>query len=165
MKTKLLILSWALFALSSCKLSSHLPKMSELGKYPYGAYIKVKGQSNHDISGELITAGDKELVIRDPNTGLCNVFAVKSIRKFKLYFALSDNAYIWPMPAYSIFAALHGYLGVFTIPINIIATSIIYGVSKTGFRYTEKNLPVNQLFLYARYPQGLPPNITLRDIR
>ncbi len=153
---------------SSCTITNYLPQASKIPEYPYGAYIKIvtkAGDKNLRNKGELISAGDEKIVLLDKKDNHCIEIPVDSILRFKLYYAKSDHVYWWTIPALAALSATHGYFGILTIPANLIVTSSVYASSQLGFQYTEKNLPIISLYMYARYPQGIPSNVDIKSIK
>ena len=83
---------------------------------------------------------------------------VNNVKNYKLKYAYS-NRYNWAPPVFGIFSIFHGWYLIFTLPINLITTSLIS--SGSSFQYSQKSMPIYLLHRYARFPQGLPQGFDL----
>jgi hypothetical protein len=53
----------------------------------------------------------------------------------------------------------------YTAPINLIVTISITVSGETAFQYSDKNITYDILKMFARFPQGIPPNMDLASIK
>lgn len=155
---------------TSC--SRRIPLVNSYEKYhqsPYGSYIEVKIQGVQDkfyAKGELIFADNKKIIVRSfdkPNT--INPYALKDVISYKLYYAKNDQE---DYSAWTVLNNLstisHGFFLILTLPINAIVGGHVNTSKDAEFRYSEKELPMDQLYKFARFPKRLPAGITLNNL-
>lgn len=159
----------SLFTISCSKKIPLVNNYDQLHTSPYGAYIEAKIQGVQEkllIKGELIFADDKKIIIRTfdkPNK--VNPYAIKDVLKYELYYAKNTKE------GYDGWAVLnglttisHGFFLILTLPANLLGAAAVSTSKDAEFRYTEKELPKNQLYRFARYPKNLPPGISLSNL-
>lgn len=167
MEHKFIILGIILALLSNgCKAPAYLPEAEEIGVNEFGSYIIVDLNKGSDIEGELITI-DKEtlnVLTKEKDINQLQTIEISDIKSFKLMYA-QPKKYGWTIPASALVTVSHGLLAAFTAPANIIVTSIITSHGANAFTYSEKDMSFEKLKMFARFPQGLPTNIKVTDIK
>lgn len=165
MKTNLIICAIAISLLCSCATPHYLPEAENIPSSQYGANIKVyRFKAQAIIQGELIAVDSTKIIVRSDATHLCREIPKSEIQRYLVRYAEGYH-YGWAIPTYALATFSHGFLLVITMPVNILVTSIITGNAENEFTYKEKHLPYEQLNMFARFPQGIPPNIKLEDIK
>ena len=165
MKTNLIIFAIAITLLCSCATPHYLPEAENIPSNQYGANIKVyRFKAQAIIQGELIAVDSTKIIIRSDATNICREIPKSEIQRYLVRYAESYH-YGWTIPSYALATFSHGFWLVITMPVNILVTSIITGNAENEFTYKTKHLPYEELNMFARFPQGVPPNIKLEDIK
>jgi len=166
MKTKTGFLALLVFLLSGCNigLPKYLPTPDQLGVNEYGSYISITMQQGSTLHGELIAVDNDSIVVLKKSTNACIVMPVSGVKRFSLNYAQPKN-YGWAIPLYSLLTISHGWFMIFSFPVNLIATAIIYSEGKNAFRYRTHEISLESLKMYARFPDGIPPGIDLAGIK
>lgn len=160
-KCTLIILS--LFGIS-CSSPNFLPDPSELAENGYGAHITLKKQSNEIIEGELISINKDSIVVLDDDKLICTVCFVNDVKKFHLQYAKADG-YPALLPISILAIPAHGLFSIISLPINAITLISILSSDDLDYEIKGKRISVERLQKFARFPQGLPPNITISMIK
>jgi len=152
--TMLIALAW-----TGCTLPKNLPEPQEVDSYQYGCPIKVKTINYKFIHGELLAVDSVGLFIlpNDPLIESAIFIRQDSVKDYIVYFAKPKN-YSWTIPAYAVLSFSHGVYAVLTLPLNLLVTSFTTSHALRTYTYNNKSLPLDQLRMFSRYPQGLPPN-------
>ncbi len=173
MQNKFIIIFLSLtFFWESCSFNnfpSYLPPSDKIDVNARGSFIKIEFRNGNKVEGELISAdstGMAVLIENERNDYLFKkIFILKfsSIEEFNLYYAKPENYY--PKMYYSFISLLHGIWLFITMPLNLGVTySIAYG-SENSFKHNSSNMKINDLKKFSRFPQGMPENIKLEDIK
>jgi len=188
MKNKYILFLFVIFAIS-CKTQQYLPTSSTIDENIYGSFIKVKDNSGNKFKGELISVENDSIYILQRNIDTSIVIVNKNnIKKLRLRYAAGKN-YFWTIPVYTLgtilpvpnpegagimpgffpdggrIMPLHGYFSLVSLPINLIATTVISLNSYNAFSYKKNQITLEQLKTFARYPQGIPKQIKLDEIK
>lgn len=166
MEHKLIILGILLALLSSsCKAPAYLPEVDEIGISEFGSLIKVNLSQGSDIEGELIVIDSENIIVLTKKKDIqkLRTISIADISSFKLTYAQPKN-YGLTIPGSALVSLSHGYLAIFTAPINIAVTSIITAHGANAFTYNNKNIIWEDLKMFARFPQGIPPHIEMANI-
>ncbi|MBK8624457.1 MAG: hypothetical protein IPN86_02405 [Saprospiraceae bacterium] len=168
--SKLLILFLTVITINSC--GKRIPLVYSYEKYHlsrYGAYmeVKIQGLQNKlNVKGELIFADNKKIIIRTlekPNNIL--PYAIKDLISYQLYYAKNDNEDYTGWNFLNHLTTLaHGWFLILSVPINSIIGGSVSTSKDAEFRYSNKELPLEQLYKYARYPTSLPPGIGISNL-
>jgi|GEM_PF-437536 len=169
--------------LGSCGSIKYLPNSAEIDMNQYGSFIKVsKKTTGISFSGELLALDSNNIfVLIDslPNISKRTVIIpIAEVANFKLQYA-NTSQYGWTIPAGIILPLIpfpdpddqssimpfHGFFALLTIPVNLIVTIAITAAAQKQFKYTNKNISIDQLRMFARFPQGIPPNIDIAKIK
>jgi hypothetical protein len=165
MKTKLYLIGIITLLIGGCAATGHLPTSDKIDVFEYGSFITIAHKkSDQKLRGELIALDSNTMVVLSSETRKCVSIPVSEVRKFSLRYA-SPKSYGWTIPALSLLSLSHGYWSVFTIPINLIVTIAVETESRKSFRYDNENMTYEDLKMFARFPQGIPPGIALDSIK
>lgn len=138
--------------------------MEKIASYPYGSEISVERKHNKPVYGELIVADWRRLIVYQYRTDSCVEIPRYDVDDYILYFAKPRN-YGATIPFSLLVVAAHGYYAVFTLPFNLITSIAITAGAYSSVRYTREQMPYTSLHMFARFPQGLPSGLDLRNIR
>lgn len=169
MKTKL-FMTGLLFAafICSCTTPKYLPKPTEIDVNQYGSYITVIQKSGKYIEGELLAIDSNNLIIlqrSDSNyTKAPLIIPVNNVSHFTIKYAQPKH-YGWSIPVYTLATISHGFFLIFTAPVNLIVTISVTVGGENAFTYNDKKMTYEKLKMFARFPQGIPPNIEIADIK
>lgn len=118
--------------------------------------------------GELIAVDSVKIIVLTDSVlyhvKFAEVIKLSEINHYTLRYAKPKH-YGPLIPLYWLGSVFHGYYFVLTAPINILTTSIVTSTGEKAFTYNEKDLNFKKLKMFARFPQGLPPNIDINQIR
>lgn len=137
--------------------------MEKVGTDPYGSEISVERKHNKAITGELIVADWKRMIVYDLKADSCVEIPRNEVGNYFLTFAKPRN-YAALIPISVLSTAIHGYFAAFTLPLNLITSIAVTAGAYTAVRYTQDQMPYKSLHMFARFPQGLPPGVSLQDI-
>lgn len=148
-----------------CYTPHYLTEYEKVGEQPYGSYLKVQNHHGPLIKGELLAVQNDRLLILVQDELIHTVESVPfdQIASFDLRYARSKN-YWWTLPVFTGSTILHGIFLVVTAPLNLIITTLISIDSEQAFVLTERDLNVYQLWMFARFPQGIPPGIEVQRL-
>lgn len=151
--------------LSSCKAPAYLPESEDIGTHAFGSYIIIDLNEGKDLEGELISIDEEALLVL-PKQGDLQIQNVPTgnIKSFTLMYAQPKN-YGWSIPVSVLITASHGVFAVFTAPINIIVTSVVTARGQKAFTYRDQDISMEELKMFARFPQGLPPQIEVAEVK
>lgn len=154
-----------LIIVSSCSAPKYVPQVEELPLSTHGSHIEVQQKSKAITEGELIAIDSTGLVIlAGIETKQLRNITFDNIEKFKLTYAQPKN-YGWTIPVYTAATISHGIFLIFTAPVNIAVTSVVASAGANAFTYNQKVISYEELRMFARFPQGIPPNIDPANIR
>lgn len=166
MKTKLYLIGIITLILSGCATTGHLPTSDKIDVFEFGSHITIlyKKPSNLRLSGELIALENDTIVVLSSHVKKCRSISIADVRKFTLSYT-TPKQYGWTIPIFSLLSLSHGWMAVFTIPINLAVTIIATTSALDAAQFTNKNMTYEDLSMFARYPQGIPPGIELDSIK
>lgn len=170
MKTKIAAILLLLIIYCGCSVPSYLPSSDNIGVNEFGAYIHLRSNLESIIDGELIAIDNKNIIVLCQKTKKCVPIKLSEVKKFSLRYAKPKN-YGWTIPIVLILPAIHGFYSLLTLPINLITTISVTAGGYNAFKYTNKDLAYNKelaferLKMFARFPNGIPPNIDLDSIK
>jgi len=167
MKTKpAFLLLHALFVLllGSCQTAKYLPDSTEIGFGLYGGQVELRKTDKQFLTGELIALDSTSLLIRqDANKG-CVQVPIAEVNNFTLRYA-RPKKYWWSVPVYTLVTLSHGFFLVYSAPANAIATSTVAITGENAYQYSQKQLTYDQLRMFARFPQGMPPGVKPEELK
>lgn len=145
----------------SCSTYEHLPTFDEVRVSPYGAQIEI-GAS---LYGELIAIDSSKMIILTDSTLGSKIvsFNLEQVSGFTLRYAQNEDYgfSIILLPALTI---SHGVFLIITAPINLIVSISAAVGGQNAFTYNESEISLDDLKMFARFPQGIPPNIDLNQV-
>ena len=164
MKTNILITGLIAFIICSCTSPKYLPSSDKIDINEFGSYIELVRNTAPNIRGELIAIDTSKIVVLTEDANKCVVVPVSEVKRFSLRYAKPKH-YGWTIPVFTLFTATHGVGLLVTAPINLIVTISVTTSGENAFKYSDKNISYNELMMFARFPQGIPPNIDLANIK
>lgn len=164
MKTKYLIfIAILVLSLGACSYPHYLTSSQKIGEGKHGSYIAVSKLNGQTIRGELIALNIEEMVVLTQKTATCEVIPVYEISRFRVRYAIPKN-YAWTIPVFSVFTFLHGWYAAATFPVNVLVTVTASLAGENSFTYNNRNMSYERLVMFARFPQGIPPNVDMAEI-
>jgi hypothetical protein len=158
----------AVLICSSCSSAAYLPYSGKLAENQYGSNINVRLNEYVSINGELIVVTPDVLYVllrNDKGVARLDSAYLTKIEDFSLRYAKGNaGRFGWTIPASVAISISHGYFAVFTLPINVITTTVITLNSANAFVIKMGNISWVDLSKFARFPQGIPPNIHVKDL-
>jgi len=154
---KWISISCGIIIFAGCFTVSYLPTHKTLDSNPYGSYIRINTLDKKYYTGELISvSGDKVTVLVDENGIIsCKTIDSSLIKRYYVIYANKSETRAIPF----FISIFHGWFFPITALIN--ASLMV----NTDFTYTSKSLKYKDLKLFARYPQGIPDNISIYNIK
>ncbi len=164
MKTNIALIGLLIIFFSSCKSPAYLPTSDKIDVNEYGSYIKIVHKTASNIDGELIAIDHNEIIVLTEETKECISVPVSEVERFKLKYA-APRKYGWTIPVFLVYPFIHGVFSVISMPIHLIVTIAVTVTGENDFTYSDKNMTYDDLRMFARFPQGIPPNVDLADIK
>lgn len=163
---QILILSVA-FMCCSCAPVAYLPTSDKIGEFQYGSYISIHTTEKKSLKGELIAVNDNYVYLLNNSAGrVLDSVPRNHIVDFKLKFAnASTGLYAASIPLSALVTITHGFYLIFTMPLNVITTSIVAIDAGKAFEISKNSIRWDDLSIYARFPQGIPANVRKENIR
>ena len=155
-----------MLVVQACSSPKGLPKPEQLGYHTKGGHINVKMIAGGKYSGELIASYPDKLFVllaSENDTSLQEV-SWDDVKSFALYYAEGKNQN-WRIPVYSLATIFHGFFLIFTLPVNLVSTSIMAYASRNEYSFREEHLPREKIQMFARFPQGIPDGVSKENIR
>ena len=164
MQTKIILLGLRAVIMSSCAYPRYLPSSDKIDINPNGSYIKIFRKTSTNITGELIAIDSTNLVVLSLSEKKCLTIPIADVKRFNLRYAKPKH-YWWTIPVYILPTIGHGFFLIFTAPFNLIVTVIVSVSGESAFKYSNKNISIDKLKMFARYPQGIPSDIDTASIK
>ncbi len=164
MKNKIILIGLLAIIISSCTSPRYLPSSDKIDVNQNGSYIKVIRKTTANIDGELIAIDSNKIVVLSETTNKCMTVPINDVKRFKLQYA-KPKYYGWTIPVYTLATIGHGLFLIFTAPINLIVTISVTASGESAFKYSKKNMTYDKLKMFARFPQGVPTNIDIANIK
>lgn len=138
------------------------PSADEISRSGYGGWIVVH-RATDELSGELIAIDQTGIWIYPPSRDVLWKVRSEAVRSAEVYLwahSLDSWRFLGGLLSIS-----HGFWGLITLPLWLgVSSSIVNGENDAAMvRYPDK--PWNQLSMWARFPQGLPANITRESLK
>jgi hypothetical protein len=160
------------FSVSSCSKKLAAPIDKDMGLDPFGATIKVKYMQPDNkrtaVQGEILaTQNDSLFVLVNRGTevsyNVIEKIAKHNIDSYLIYYARIEttNAYMTS----SLLSLLHGFFLPVSLIVNGITIAIINADQHNYYTFTSKEVEFDELYYFARFPQGIPAGINLYSIR
>ncbi|MDH5599013.1 MAG: hypothetical protein OEY34_07810 [Cyclobacteriaceae bacterium] len=165
MITKALLYSLGcLLLLGSCASPKYMPSYDKIDVSEYGSYIKIRGNNIEMTAGELIAIDKGNFIILSEKERKCVSIPLREVNNYTLKYAQPKH-YGWTIPVFSVVSLGHGLLALISLPVSLSTTSAVTASGETAFTYNKKSIPIKKLNQFARFPQGIPPNISLEMIK
>lgn len=153
--------------LVSCQRIGFLPKPNQVGIWPYGGMIVGRDTNQSLVKGELIAIDSGKIYVlvqnaNSPNRTLVS-YPTSKFNFQKIQYANKTDRMGSAIPLSLLASFTGGYFFILTFPINLITTLSVVHSGNLDYQYTNKNKP-DQLQMFARFPQGIPPGVNLSDI-
>lgn len=170
MKKAAIAIGMVLF-LFGCKPSSKYPFLST-GKFlhqnVYGGFVEINTKNNKKFNGELISVQAEMIVVLNWKTSEVESISLKDVGSIYLRIANGLN-YHSASILLNLTTLSHGFFFIYTFPINMLTTRIIASSRHAGYTKKIKKEPgkndLEILKKYSRFPQGIPPEVALSDIK
>jgi hypothetical protein len=164
MKTNIALIGLLIIFFISCTSPSYLPSSDKIDVNEYGSYIKISHKTAPNIDGELIAIDSNKIVVLTEETKKCITVSLSEVEHFSLRYAKSKD-YGWTIPLFVVLPFFHGLFSIFSMPIHLIVTISVTASGEYVFKYSDKNITYEKLRMFARFPQGIPPNINIASIK
>ena len=167
MKNKTFISILFLFLIVfGCSAPNYLPIVEEIDINQFGSYIEIEGTNEFSLDGELISIDRSKMVVLSSVDSIkrATILKLEDVNQFTLKYAQPKD-YSWRIPVYTLSTLLHGFYLIFTAPINLIVTISVNASGSSDFEYSETDMDFEKLKMFARFPQGLPPNVNIADLK
>jgi hypothetical protein len=168
MKTDILAIGVLLAVMvGGCSAPAYLPEAEFIDVNQYGSYIEITTVRGPNISGELIAVDDDSMIVlSESSANMRNAVSIAhpDIYGYKLRYAQPEN-HGWTIPLYSLFTISHGWYLAFTFPINLITTIAVTAGGSSSYTYSDRNISRLKLRQFARFPQGMPEGVDIRQLR
>jgi hypothetical protein len=132
-----------------------------------GAEVTVIRMDETKVTGELLAASDNDMTVLLEGGAIVRI-GVDDVRR-AIVTRYENGALIGSLTAWAVVGAVagisHGFLLVFSEPIwgGVSAGAIVPVAADEGrFAYTDRRSDFTFLHEYARFPQGLPPQLAAR---
>lgn len=166
MKTKFIFIGLCALIFSSCTYQRYLPGVDYIDTNEYGSYIKISRWDAVRAKGELIAVDYNNIIILSQKTNQCKIIPIHDIERFTLRYAKPKRTYAWAIPVGTIGTLpFHGVRLIYTAPLNLLVTTGVTLSSISDFRLKDGQISYEELAQFARYPQGIPPNVELPKIK
>lgn len=163
MKNKWILLLVPVLVFSACASPDYVPLAGGIATNTYGAYISIVTTDNGMLQGELIAVDNTRIWVLTDNDGRCKEVADSTVKRLNVQYAKAPN-YAWTIPVFTLGSLIHGYFAILTFPVNLIASIAISSSANKSYRYEARKVEPQVLSKYARFPQGLPPHVSLTEI-
>jgi hypothetical protein len=164
MKTKIIIIGLIAIAISSCSSPKYLPSSDKIDVSEYGSYIELLQMNKSMIDGELIAIDRNQIVVLTNKEKTCVTVPVSEVKRFSLEYAKPKH-YGWSIPVGLVLPFIHGWYSILTIPVHLIVTISVTAAGEKAFKYNNKKMTYDELRMFARFPQGIPPDIDLASLK
>ena len=150
--------------IAACSVQEYLPPVKEIGSTVMGSHISLVTKSGHKSKGELIAVDTSQIVVLVFENRSSVQIPIHDIKSFKLRYAKAKH--YWPSILLgSLISISHGWGAFFTLPLNLIVTSAVSISGADAHILSQKRINYEKLSMFARFPQGIPPNVMLEEIR
>ncbi|HEY0252904.1 MAG TPA: hypothetical protein VGC41_15320 [Kofleriaceae bacterium] len=139
------------------------PTPQQMVRSGLGGWIVIHRASLPDSGGELIAIDATDVYLYDARVHAFWSVKKKEVASAALYMYTHSGGAPWVL-ATALSTAAHGFFLVLTLPVlSLVNWSIIYGAD-AGSRLEYPGDTWEQLGVWARFPQGLPPHATLQTL-
>ncbi len=147
-------------------MPGYLPEAEQIGENQYGSYITVNRINDSVVKGELIAIDSTRLIVLVNTDSIkrAETLQTKEISSFTLRYA-KPKKYGWTIPVYTLATLFHGFFLALSAPVNLIVTISVTSSGIQAFQYSEKEMTYEKLKMFARFPQGIPPEIDITSLK
>lgn len=174
MSRHIIVIVVSILITSSCSVNKYVSTPKEISTFVNGMYFKGEKKKGNSLDrffkGEIIAVEENGLHLLTFGKIDTVIYLPKNdVKRGKISIALSSDKPgkygAWGLINFLPFA--HGVFGVFSLPITAITTgTIISDAARGGYRIRyPKEIAWEDMHKFARFPQGIPSNIDLRDIK
>lgn len=164
-KSIVAIVVFVVLVVSSCASHKFLPEPENIDVNEYGAYIRLNRTGLlPDVFGELIAIDSSQLIILSRDSSKCITVPIEQIHSFNIKYA-KWRQYGWTIGVGGLLPAVHGWYSFISLPVHFTVTIIATVSSRKTYGYNNKEISLNELRMFARFPQGLPPNVDVTLIK
>lgn len=158
------MLSFCIIILCGCSAPSYLPHYSRIDINQFGGYISINRKTGSDLNGELIAINSTSIVVKIEGRFKCETISVNDIKDWNLRYAKPVN-YGLSIPAGIILPFIHGRFMLYTMPAHFLISTGVTVAGAKDFIYNKENMTLEQLKMFARFPQGIPKHININTIQ
>lgn len=163
MKINIFFLIASALFFSDCTAPKYLPYAEDVYTNEYGAYINIILPKGDVVEGELIAIDSSNIVVLTEETRSCTTVSLDEVKYFKLRYAKARN-YGWSIPVFVLSSLTHGVGAIITLPLNLVVTIVVTATGQSAFQYNHRNMTYDKMRMYARFPQGIPRNVSIHSI-
>jgi len=143
-----------------------VPRRKAIATDAFGGWVTISLKTNQNsIQGEFIAvASDSVYIMIDNEVQLVSRADINNARV--IFFNTESGSYgVWTF-LNSLATISNGYFLIFTLPLNLITgISTTTGESKRINYYDYPALTWEELNKYARFPQGIPEQLDIKEIK
>lgn len=114
--------------------------------------------------GELIAVDLFGIYLLEETSGKVIRIERSSMKNYEL-FPAKARSYAGFIPLTMGLSVTQGVIGIFTLPVNLITTVSVAVAGSEALTYNEKELEYDRIYMFARFPQGLPNEIELSKLK
>jgi len=145
---------------SGCAITvpRYLPKVEKIDVETFGSYIELNLKDRDFIYGELLSVDSSNIIVLTKYEDVAfkvETVPLYKVKRYTLWYAQGKD-YRW--------ALVPGVLSPLLV-FNVIWIGCIINAADNAFIYNQRGLDIDELKMFARFPQGIPPNIKLESIR
>jgi hypothetical protein len=175
-KLTFLLLIPLLFSSFSCiSVRDGIPTPTEFKSYTYGMYIKTENRTRRVkgryVDGEIIAVEKGRMyILTNKNVEPLRFVDRITLQEAHISIALQVNdpeRIKKKNQLIGLIHLVHGWWNIFTFPLTGVPRQAIVGraVRKAYYVKYPEDITWNDLSKFARFPQGMPPNVKLEEIK
>ena len=151
----------------SCRSNKFVPTVDTYKDHMKGMQIGIRLEDDSYVRGELIAINEEELyvlktklqkgenphkIIKINDIQHANIMIYNKSTKLRVFKIFSALTYISNL--------FQGGLAILALPINLVVNSSVVG-GAAGYNYVEypTNISWKEIDKFARFPQGIPPEV------
>ncbi len=149
------------FIVFGCSSPRYLPQSGEIDVNQYGSFINISRIHGGGVHGELLAVDTTTLIVLTDsgNQEVVKKVPVADVNSFSLRYARARN-YWWTVPVFLAVTVSHGAFLVITAPVNLAVTLGVAAGGQNAYKYSSDEISYLQLKMFARFPAGIPPNLS-----
>ena len=169
MKAQVFLIVIVTIFTNACSYPKYLASPDKIDINQYGSEVIITRAKTPVLYAELIAVDTNQIIVRTyprykhPQTIM--QIPLHTIKNLTLRYAKPVN-YGWAIPVVTLQTILfHGLFSYLTAPFNLLVSIIINSSGDYAYTYKSKHLSINDLKMFSRFPQGIPPNIPHDSIK